>query len=279
MQNLNFQKDCLDVGQAYHDLEHLFLFICRKIFKENFIEAGIDVLIREITNNNELAFKKVQDADFGIDYYQALNNCNITTEQKTNLEYKMHRYLKELCLQLAIRLPLSLNHFKEIKNLSPATCLGQIRPKFKNLPFLSDFIEDNRLGTVEIQYLKLLDIDWSQCINDIYQFWTSVYNYKDAGGNYVFKEIGLYAINILSLPFSNAVVERVFSLMNSFKTKSRNRLHVETIESILRLKIFLLNNKICCKDFAVTKEMLQRFNSNSMYKNTETDDVIDSLFD
>lgn len=55
-------------------------------------------------------------------------------------------------------------------------------------------------------------------------FWSEVYSYKDACDNNPFQELGKFVISLLTLPISNAAVERIFSSLNVTKTKSRNRI-------------------------------------------------------
>ena len=57
------------------------------------------------------------------------------------------------------------------------------------------------------------------------------------------------------VPSSNAVVERVFSQVTATKTKPRNRLGVESLDSIIRIKCFTQMRDICCTKFTVTDRM------------------------
>ena len=78
-----------------------------------------------------------------------------------------------------------------------------------------------------IQCLKLMNTD------NTVEFWAEVHNYRDAGGNNKFEEISEFVLKLLCLPWSNAVVERVFSQINLVKTQVRNRLHLITVNSVL----------------------------------------------
>jgi len=66
-------------------------------------------------------------------------------------------------------------------------------------------------------------------------FWCAFYDYTDAGGRHIFKDIAVFALAVLSLPVSNAVVERVFSIMKSVRTKSRYSLSITMLEAIMRI--------------------------------------------
>lgn len=85
------------------------------------------------------------------------------------------------------------------------------------------------------QYHNINLIKWTN-IDNTTKFWTEVLAYKDAAGNNPFLEIGNFAIQLLSLPWSNADVERLFSQMNLVKTKLRNRIQSDTVNAILQVR-------------------------------------------
>ncbi|KYN02588.1 hypothetical protein ALC62_06588 [Cyphomyrmex costatus] len=79
----------------------------------------------------------------------------------------------------------------------------------------------------------------------------------------------MIALKLLSLPLSNAVVERVFSIINLIKTKIRNRMKVQTLEALLLIRIYFSNHNICCcRNFLITEKMYDLFNY-SIYDNKE----------
>lgn len=68
----------------------------------------------------------------------------------------------------------------------------------------------------------------------------------------MFKELSDFALSFLTLPVSNAVVERVFSVMNTTKTKLRNRMSMDMLVSLIRIKLHCKVKKICCTNFVPT---------------------------
>ena len=54
-----------------------------------------------------------------------------------------------------------------------------------------------------------------------------VYNYKDSVNDSPFLDLATFALSLLTIPYSNAEVERLFSVMNIIKTKKRNKLATE----------------------------------------------------
>ena len=82
-----------------------------------------------------------------------------------------------------------------------------------------------------------------------------------------FPTISKLTKSLLSLPHSNAEVERVFSQVALMKTKLRNSLKSSTLDSILITKQSLPSS---CVDFKPDQDMYRRM-KNSMY-DSETSD-------
>lgn len=146
---------------------------------------------------------------------------------------------------------------------------------FQNLP-LATFISQNEdILEIEGLWRRLYQVNFSQFFSDdilsnILTFWPAVYEFKDASGQQVFKKLAEVVLRFLSIPISNATVERVFSVMNIVKTKRSNRMKLKTIESLLRIRLYNSARKKCCKNLAPTQYMLELFNSN-IYNSTVSD--------
>lgn len=80
---------------------------------------------------------------------------------------------------------------------------------------------------------------------DVTEFWIAVWNIKNANGDQSFKDLAQFAIRALSLPISNADVERVFSVMAVVKTKLRNRMVMPMLVALMRIRIHMHTFKIC----------------------------------
>lgn len=61
---------------------------------------------------------------------------------------------------------------------------------------------------------------------------------------------------------SNAIVERVFSVLNTTKTKLRNKLGYRMTDSLLVIKNYAGVRKHCCLNFPVSSAMITRHNKN-----------------
>ena len=87
---------------------------------------------------------------------------------------------------------------------------------------------------------------------DTEQFWIGVLLHK------AFKELTTFALTCLITSVSNAVVERIFSVVSSVTMKARNRLQLNLLNAIVRVRAELLLSSICCIDFTASPGMLKK---------------------
>uniref|UniRef100_A0A0B7BRE7 HAT C-terminal dimerisation domain-containing protein n=1 Tax=Arion vulgaris TaxID=1028688 RepID=A0A0B7BRE7_9EUPU len=85
------------------------------------------------------------------------------------------------------------------------------------------------------------------------------------GGNESVKELATFALTCLITPVSIAVIERVFSLVLSVKTKARNRTQLQLLDAILRIRTELLISNKCCKDFTASPNMIKSLSTDKVY--------------
>ena len=106
--------------------------------------------------------------------------------------------------------------------------LSQLREPLSSLELVNLYRED--LGLLDTQYRMVSLVQWNTN-EDVTEeeLWQKVYQYKDASGERAFKELALFALSMLSLPLSNADVERAFSQVNIIKSKLRNRMANKTL--------------------------------------------------
>ena len=77
-------------------------------------------------------------------------------------------------------------------------------------------------------------VDWGNAANfDPVKFWATVGDHCDASGEGVFTNLSTYALRVMTLPISNADVERVFSQVSLIKTEHRNRMGQQLMNAIL----------------------------------------------
>ena len=72
--------------------------------------------------------------------------------------------------------------------------------------------------------------------------------------SFTYRELADFVFCFLSLPLSNADVERLFSQMNVVKTKKRNKMKLPLLDGILRIKFGLRNQKKRLFQLRVSRE-------------------------
>ena len=146
-----------------------------------------------------------------------------------------------------------------------------LKGKFEDLPFLH--LMENDISLMENQYRRISLVEWceEECFaeggipKESLLFWQGVAKHNN------FKEFSTYALTSIITPASNAIVERIFSLVTAVKTKPRNRTEIKLLDAIIRIRSHLLD-KICCKDFKCTANMIKLHNSENLYSKKSTID-------
>lgn len=75
----------------------------------------------------------------------------------------------------------------------------------------------------------------------------------------------------MSLPHSNADIERVFSVMNVVKSKLRNALHLKTINAILLIRTRLTAVNSNCYNYQLPADILSKIGSSEKYNVNTTE--------
>lgn len=129
------------------------------------------------------------------------------------------------------------------KNLNPST-LTNIAKQFPNFQF--------DLPKLESQWREQSLLDNKE--TDTVKYWTKLFSITNFSGNPKLAELNKLTMVFFSLPFSNAVTERLFSCLKNVKTDKRNRLDAETLSSVLCVKYgakrtkkdsaYFINNKV-----------------------------------
>lgn len=93
--------------------------------------------------------------------------------------------------------------------------------------------------------------------------------------NIACRELVLLVSFSLTLPGSNASVERIFSLMNSLWTDERNRLQLDTVQSILTIKTHYKH--VSCSEFyemiSGDQKLLEKIHSSAKYCAISVQDI------
>ena len=108
-----------------------------------------------------------------------------------------------------------------------------IHPSQNYDDILSQFTEFSKLTDAELP-ISLDSYVTKEGYFEVEEYWLSLYKLKSNK----FDKLALFMANIMTIPHSNAFVERAFSHVNNIKTDLRNLLEVASVNSIMQVKTF-----------------------------------------
>ena len=144
----------------------------------------------------------------------------------------------------------------------------------------------------EVLDAKKLDAEWRQHVFDPNlsphlewgKYWSLVKDAKIPSDQAKYPNLTKFVEVLASFPFSNAAVERVFSLLKRVKTDDRQRLKSSSLVSLLQCKLAMKNGKSTAVNLKPGERVLDLM---SKMKSNATDEeakdlkikFLDELFD
>lgn len=243
--NKLFEGNDVDPIKLYKDLIGLVESIGRRIVNPT---ARVDILEDNIESYlNPKPY-------MGFVFENKLSEYQLPLDLANQLRQRCINFTLKLVLELRARLPINFKVLEKVSMFSVEEtlkvvkpCIAQVAVEFgANAQVIEKLIS---------QWRNIVHLRWESTASTV-AFWNEVMMYKDAAGNNPFKELTEFVISILSLPHSNAEIERVFSQMNVVKTKLRNRLSVTTLNAILYIRFGLKKEGKCCHSYTVPEDVL-----------------------
>lgn len=162
--------------------------------------------------------------------------------------------MTKLCYELQNRLPTNFVLLEKMKILHPSESLKNRVHKLPITDLVKEFNDNSKKITqIENQWNNLIKVKWIN-VTSSSDFWNEVSKYRDCCNENSFRELSEFALNLLSLPYSNADVERVFSQLNLVKNKLRNRMSADTTNAILDIRYGLKRSGQCCHVYKVSRK-------------------------
>lgn len=245
-----------------------------KDFCSNFIKLDVlsnsDITNIDVTDpNNFLPSKSI---NLGMDCNEYIKHFSpVNYEQIKNICLEFYT---SAALEIKKRLPIKNIIFQQLRFLDPKLALygnsqNNLDIDFKILTEKLNDLNDLNLIETEWRRLKILinNNDKTKLSSlPIDEFWHTVSKLKDYSDTYQYQNISRLAKICLSLPHSNAEAERIFSVVTDVKTKKRNRLGDDTLNSVAVIRSATGAKEINCLNFEVTEKHLKLHNSNNLYK-------------
>ncbi|KAK3884338.1 hypothetical protein Pcinc_011403 [Petrolisthes cinctipes] len=273
-----FQGDNIDPTKLLCDLTELIESLSHKILLPT---ARVNPLTGDISSFVD------RRAYLGYEFENSCKDLKLQPEVEGNLRERCTSFILKYVSELRSRLPENLNVLKNMTYFSVSNCLRQVKPSIVDVAALFGY--SAKLDEVDTQWRNICYHKWDNT-SSTETFWNEVSNYKDAAGVRKFAELSQVAMDILSLPHSNADVERLFSQLNLVKSKIRNRLHPDTVNSILCVRSGLQRRETCCYSYELPRSVTSKIGtmqaysdsykegtSSSASRNEDADDVLSFL--
>ncbi|CAG9793236.1 unnamed protein product [Diatraea saccharalis] len=233
--------------------------------------AAVRRALEKAGSSFENSLLPLDSIDFGEKFNDLLVKKTVSAGKAEEVKQRCSAFLVRLIRELVDRLPLNVSVVEKIQILAPSrVCLSTSKPKIEDFPWqLDDSNIDQEAIMNQWRVLSTMRIEevigTAASPNDIVNFWIQVLKMMNAGGSQMFKELAEFSIRCLSLPLSNAVVERIFSVMGTIKTKLRNRMQLPILIAILRIRTHMNVRGMCCNNFEPSNYMVSLHAGRKMY--------------
>lgn len=276
--NLLFQSDNVEPTKLFEDLFLLYKHLLQRLIVPSYLEKLMDSELVEFNFKEHLMH--TASMYFGFDF-QGISQ-KLTVNDLLDVRERCKSFLCCLVEQIQQRLPENLSMLKMISELHPRIATSQIKPDLK--PILNHIHRTHIYGNkndVELEWNQLNNKQWTN-ISSSADFYYEIYNDVDAAGSRRFENVAKFGLAFVTVPISNASVERAFSIYNIVKNKLRNRISIEMVQNMMMVRFTLQRNGGSCTKFQPSAKMLKLFNVN-MYdckkSESEENDLLLEVFD
>ncbi|XP_074026139.1 zinc finger protein 862-like isoform X2 [Leptinotarsa decemlineata] len=273
--NLLFQSDNVEPTKLFEDLLLLYKNMLRRLVVPSQLEKLVDSELVEFNFREHLMH--TASIYFGFDFQTV--SQELEEQDLLDVRERCKNFLICFAEQIQKRLPDNLSMLKTVADLHPKVATSQVKPDLKQI--LSHIhrthIYDNK-NDIEFEWQQLSNKTWTNTCTSAGLYY-EVYNDLDAAGCKRFENIGKFGLAFVTIPISNATVERAFSIYNIIKNKLRNRLSIEMLQSIMMVRFTLIRNGGSCSTFNPSSKMLRLCNVNIYdFKNVDSSEDIDVIY-
>lgn len=247
-----FEGENMDPVKLFETLMILLRSICVRIIMPGAATTDKDFLTIQVEDHLDPV------AHLGHLFESHAGKNNLPPQSIANIRKRCIDFNIKLVKEIQHRIPSNYEILKKVILLSPENTLKQIKDPHAMVDLARQFGFDAQNIDKIVQQWKTIHFTEWDTSGDSVKFWAQVIKYKNATGVNTFQEIADLAIAVLSLPHSNAEVERLFSVMNTVKNKLRNRMCALTLNSIIMIRNQLKIKKKACHNYVLPPEVLTK---------------------
>ncbi|XP_043268500.1 uncharacterized protein [Venturia canescens] len=281
--NLLFQSDYVEPTKLLEDLFLMFKNLLQKLVVPSSLQKLTD---SELINFDfQSCLMHTSAMYFGYEFHVIAQDIEPT--ELLDVKERCKKFLCTLAQEVQKRLPDNLSILKTMADLHPKIALSRMKPSLTGIiaKFQRTHLYGNKNET-ESEWNQLQNKSWPNTVNSV-EFYSAVFVDYDSAGQKRFENIAKFSMALLTLPISNASVERAFSTYNVIKNKLRNKLSLEVLQSIMMVRFTLQRQSGSCVKFVPSARMLEMFNvsmydfknANNTQKQCDSVDVVDEIFD
>ncbi|XP_031328721.1 uncharacterized protein LOC116159845 [Photinus pyralis] len=262
--NKHFESQTADPTKLLNDLKQLYSTVINLVVNPM---HRVDIFDEQFNIERFLS----PNIYLGFAFENACTVHKIGASEKTEIQSKCVAFLINLAKELKNRLPDNVNILSSMNMLSVQEARKPLKMSISELA--SQFVSDNfEINNIENAWMQLHTIPWENKENTEL-FWLEVAKYRNASDENPFQPLVNLAFAVLCLPHSNADVERLFSQMNVIKSKLRNRMLLDLLDSILHIRFGLKRIGKCCQSYTLPDEVCKQIGTNESYSKHHEDDV------
>lgn len=252
--NLEMQSEDARIHILHSRLQFLFMQVARNFMKKESLEFG-DVTQINLNENN----LPINEIFCGTEVDILCETNNIDTNLIFKFKQTVQQLYKKFCEELRKKVDFSNKMLIMFNNFSPSNVISGKANSI--IPLLVKLFphEDQAYERINCQFRALADLPELKHLKNetVCKFWNEVSMIKNELGELMFPDISRIASGVLSIPHSSANVERIFSIQNLIKTKTRNRLNVETVSNLIKTNDLLRSSETNCYNYTISNDLIK----------------------
>lgn len=270
--NKLFQSQNVDIAKITDDLMDMYRSLMQVVVDSNYLSKCSKENLPNLSIQSYILPHTV--INFGYEFNSYAQSCSLSSDQISCVKERCKNFMLELLTQVQQRLPDNVDILLMLKNFHPSNVTSQCKRPIMPVAcrYRSTFTD---MDGLENEWENVSFVQWpKECLKDTLSFWAEVNDYTMSTGAKKFPNLSSLAVSLLSLPYSNASIERIFSQMNVVHSKLRNRLSVRSVEAILQIRYGLALQSLNCSTFVPSSEMIRNFGAKDSAEDEANDDII-----
>lgn len=259
--NKLFQSQTADPLKLFQELENLYIDLLKRILKPAVLRHNSSGHLLSLDlKNMESIYLDPDQADLGAAFSERLATSGLPAQEKLCIRERCFQFLQKMASQLQTRIPNATSALRRLQAISPEVVMGP--NACREIFSLPSHLFTTSRNELEAEIRLLRSAFATSETSSALSFWCQARVFRDAAAICPFPGVTAGAVKVLTLPVSNAEAERVFSHVALTKTELRNKMKLDLLESILRIKFGLRLQQKTSSTYMVPDEVLQKMTAN-----------------